>query len=305
MIASLALDALLLLILILLVPIGMYRGGLREVCSAAGLMLSYLVAVAWSGRWGDWLSDQTGIDDGVSRFGVAVLTMVVVTGVVGYGAAATFNYHPGPGGRLYGGLIALFSGILFQAAMIQFVRDDLHDGNLPAMIRESVLARVLATGFDNVLLGLTVAAMLATIFGMLVRERSTDDLVAAAPAPTATVRRPAPVPVSAPEPDRIEPTPIVPGVDTTANLRIREVRHWEDQAPPTEADLRSGWTETWPANDRAAPVSGRGRTAQTRSGGTPPNRQSSPGEEDVLRTWLEEEQRRESGQPPRNSRVDE
>ena len=48
MIESLALDAFLVLILILLVPIGMYRGGLREVCSAAGLMLAYLVAVAWS-----------------------------------------------------------------------------------------------------------------------------------------------------------------------------------------------------------------------------------------------------------------
>jgi hypothetical protein len=306
MIASLALDALLVLILIMLVPIGMYRGGLREVCSAAGLMLAYLVAVYWSTRWGNWVADRTGIDDGVSRFSVAVLILVVVTGVVGYGAATAFPYHPGPGGRLYGGLIALCSGTLFLAAMIQFVEQDLYDGTLPALIRDSYLARLLATGFDNVLLGVTLATMLATLFGMLVRERSTDDLVPATSTTSPVVRRPVPVPVAATEPERIEPAAAMePAAEPTATLRVREVRHWEDQAPPSEADLRSGWTETWPANDRTVPVSGRGRTAQTRSGNTPPTRRPAPGDEEVLRSWLEEEERRESGKPPRNSRTDE
>jgi hypothetical protein len=306
MIESLALDALLVLILIMLVPIGMYRGGLREVCSAAGLMLAYLVAVSWSTRWGNWVADRTGIDDGVSRFSVAVVILVVVTGVVGYGAATAFPYHPGPGGRLYGGLIALFSGTLFLAAMIQFVLQDLYDGTTPALIRDSYLARLLATGFDNVLLGVTVATMLATLFGMLVRERSTDDLVPAAITPSAVARRPAPVPVAAPEPERLEPAANPePVAEPTTTLRVREVRHWEDQAPPSEADLRSGWTETWPANDRTVPVSGRGRTAQTRSGTTPPARPPAPGEDDVLRTWLEEEERRDSGKPPRSTRADE
>ncbi|HYI24146.1 MAG TPA: CvpA family protein [Thermomicrobiales bacterium] len=304
MIESLALDAFLVLIILLLVPIGMYRGGLREVCSAAGLMLAYMVAVAWSDRWGTWLANRVDIDDGVARFSIAVLVLVVVTGLVGYGAAAAFSYHPGPGGRLYGGLIALFSALLFLAAMIQFVREDLHDGELPALIRNSYLGRTLATGFDNVLLAVTLGAMVATVFGMLVRERSTDDLVPVQAAPPVPVRRPVPAPALAAEPDRIDPVPSSLAEEPTATLRIREVRHWEDQAPPTEADLRSGWTETWPANDRATPISGRGRTAQTRAG-TPPPRQGPERDEDVLRTWLEEEQRRNSGQSPRGHRSDE
>ena len=127
MIESLVLDLLLILILLLLVPIGMYRGGLREVCSAAGVLLGLLVATQWSARWGDWLADLTGIDVGVSQFVVALGTMVIFGGLIGYGAAASFAYAPGPGGRLYGGLIALLTGVIFLGALIQFVALYLYD----------------------------------------------------------------------------------------------------------------------------------------------------------------------------------
>src|SRR5680860_930895 len=146
MLETLALDSLLILILLLLIPIGMYRGGLREVCSAAGVLLGLLVALQWSDRWGGWLAGSTGIDDGVARFAVAVSTIVVFGGLLGYGATSSFANSPGPGSRVFGGLIALASGVVFLGAVIQFVATYLYDGVYPDIIREGYVSRALSIG---------------------------------------------------------------------------------------------------------------------------------------------------------------
>ena len=310
MMYSLALDALLVVIVLLLIPVGLYRGGLREVCTAAGLLLAYLLANAWSARWGTWLANVTGIDEGVSRFVVAVIILVVVTGAVGYGAAAAFTYRPGPGGRLYGGLISLFAGVIFLGALIEFVQRHLHDGELPGIVRDGYVSRALATGFDWVLLVVGAGVLAATVFGTFVRERDSVDFMLEVPQHSTLARRSVPVPARAPEPDSVEPRESVSVSgelsEPTAAVRIREVRHWEDQSPPSPADLQTGWTQTWPALDREPIAKGRSipNRNTARALHSHPMRSAQP-DADVLRTWLEEDQRFPADQVDRKPQSDE
>jgi len=239
-----------------------------------------------------------------------VSILVVITGAIGYGAAAAFTYRPGPGGRLYGGLISIFVGLIFLGALIEFVRQYLHDGELPGIVRDGYVSRALATGFDWVLLVVGAGVLAATIFGTFVRERDSDDVMLEVPQGSTQARRSAPVPARAPETDLVEPPQPVPVsgnlAEPTAAVRIREVRHWEDQSPPSTADLQTGWTQTWPAVDREPTM--KGRSVSSRKTVRPSNPQSvrpAQPEEDVLRTWLEQDQRSSATQVDRKPQSDE
>lgn len=294
MIQSLALDALLIVILIAIVPLGMYRGGIREVCTSAGLLLGILLAQQWSDRWGDWVADITGIDPGVAHFIVAIAVIVLITATVGYGSAASYSHRPGPGGRLFGGLLGLANGIVFLGAMLQFVADDLYDGIYPGIISDGYVSRALSQGFDWVLLAVTACVILGILFGMIVRERDLpedDVLVPAVPTGmTAPARSavatpmPKPTPVSPAEPVAAQSTPEEPA----PTIRIKEVRHWEEPVPSTLEELQSGWTRTWPST-----VTSSDTTTPRRSGrgqrGDSFRRPSTAGDQDVVRDWLRED----------------
>ncbi|MBA3275684.1 MAG: CvpA family protein [Chloroflexia bacterium] len=294
MLESLALDSLLILILLLLVPIGFYRGGLREVCSAAGVLLGLLVAQQWSPRWGSWVAGVTGIDEGISRFMVAMATLVLFAALIGYGAASAFTSSPSPGGRLYGGLVALASGFLFLGALIQFVASYLYDGVYPDMIRRGFVSRALSVGFDWVLLAVSVTVLVSIVLGMIVRERETDEILIEIPRDaTSATRRPAPVPARAPEPVNLDPARAeasdVDPMAGTAVVKIREVRHWEEATPPTMRDLQSGWSRTWPGSvsaDTATPAPRPGGVPRRARPASPDRPRAQSSEEDVIRDWL-------------------
>lgn len=293
MIESLALDALLLVIIISVVPLGMYRGGIREVCTSAGLLLGILITQQWAARWGDWVADVTGIDEGVSRFLVAVATIVLITATVGYGAAAAFGHRPGPGGRMFGGLLGLANAVVFLGALIQFVADDLYEGVYPDIIQNSYVARALSLGFDWVLLATTGALLVGILFGMVVREREMPDEEILVPAVRGTSSLPRPVPdVPAAVPDVPGPTPGTAEPDGSEapipKVRVREVRHWEESVPSTIDELQSGWTRTWPttvtSSDTTTPRrSGRGQRAELQ--------RPSSSDQEVVRKWLNDDRR--------------
>ena len=64
-------------IVVLMTAIGIYRGGMREAFSAAGLAFGVLLALEWGSRWGDWLGDNTNLSMGGARFTVSVVLMVL------------------------------------------------------------------------------------------------------------------------------------------------------------------------------------------------------------------------------------
>jgi uncharacterized membrane protein required for colicin V production len=281
---SLLLDALLLVIIILAVPLGVYRGGIREGLTAAGILLGAQLATEWAVPWGDFIGDHSALATDASRFLVAFLLLLLATLVVGYGSSIAYTYHPGPGGRLFGGVLGLLNAVLFIGFIIDFVIVFLFSGSQPEVIRKGYLSRGLSVGTGTILLIACAFVVGAMIFGMLVREREPDDYTAFQTAARQARREPAPVgpqPADLPpeiESDEAEPAPV----------QIREIRHWEQPEPePVEAKLpESQWSQTWPRSSMGPSVQPPWNPDRTRSAPTVVRQPGTPNEE-TLRDWLE------------------
>lgn len=299
MLTSIALDALLTLIILMMVPLGLLRGGLREVCTSAGLLLGILMAQAWSGRWFSGLVTLFNMSESGARFTMAVIIVVIVTAIAGYGGSASFSWRPGPGGRMYGAYLALLNAVLFVGFLINAYIDALFDGQVPETIDQAWVSKALSVGFEWVLLAGAIGVLGATLFGMVVRERG-DEQESVTTAPSAEeffrVRHeqsaPQVRPLNEPEDEpSARPAPSGP-------VRIREVRHWEEQ-PESQPESRygTGWRQTWP-DDRKTPVRppAPGTSSRDRSTDRARSGQDSGRQRDVLRDWMrtDKESREES-----------
>lgn len=294
MLPSILLDVLLVIILLMMVPLGFLRGGLREVCTSAGLLFGMLLANEWANSWGTWFAGRLDLEPGAAQFVVGITIVVLAGALMGYGGSAAFSYRPGPGGRMYGAYIALFNGIVFAGYLINLVVSRVYDGSAPDIIANGYVARALSAGFGWVLLICALGVFGGTLFGMFVRERP-DDAYPYAYTPQPSVAQPRPVSdVPAVTPDHAEDADDVP----RAPVRIREVRHWEEtQAPaPQQHGYGSGWRQTWPDprgqgpappwEQRAAPRN----PSPTRGAGEPGQREETPSSpRDVLRDWMADE----------------
>lgn len=302
MMQPLLLDALLILIIILLIPIGVHRGGLREACTAGGLLLGMHLVDQWAAIWGEWLSDFLGIVPNVTTFIVAILVLLLTTGFVGYGATTAFASSPRAGGRMYGAILAFLVGAVFLGSVIDYVDRFLYEGETPEIIRQGYISRLLSVGIGWVLLFAALVVVLATLFGMVVRERDADEIVmpiARAPvtAPSARV----PESALAAEAEKLEPPGHEPRkvvadeVQRTAPIRIREVRHWDEPQDHESRATGPSWNQTWPQAGRG-PVqrARRPEHTQRQARRSPlPNttrQESQTGDDDatVLRDWLAE-----------------
>lgn len=304
MLEGIVLDALLVLILLMMIPLGFLRGGLREVCTSAGLLMGVLLAQQWTVRIGDLLTDRIDMRVGLAEFVAAVVVVVLTTGVVGYGGSAAFAYRPGPGGRMYGAYLALLNGLVFIGFLVNAIIDAFYDGELPSAVENAYVSRALSVGFEWVLLLGAIGVLGATIFGMFVRERS-DEPFEYEPRPftappsssaTSTMKHPS-IHAATPhtQPERDEPVDHRP-------VRIREVRHWENQPetrPQPSQGYGGGWRQTWPDSR------GQNKTPAWEQQPTQPSSKGVPGkpkqdvrpdagpgranQRDVLRDWLKED----------------
>lgn len=244
MIESIFLDLLLALIVVLMTAIGIYRGGMREAFSAAGLAFGVLLALEWSGRWGDWLGDSTNLSGGGGRFTVSVLLMVLGTALVGYGVGSSFNYHPGPGGRMFGAVLGAGDALVGIAYVLTWLRNDLFDGEQPDVVGGTWIARRLDGDAGMVLLVIGGAIVASALFASFVRERDEGEIEAV---PSVS---PAARPVRVPE--KLEPS--ANETQPTAPVQVRPSRHWEDRAGsmPERADRE--WSNTWPGDAPGVPT---------------------------------------------------
>jgi hypothetical protein len=254
MVEALLLDFLIVVAILLLVPLGALRGGMREVCSAAGLLLGILIGEQWAQRWGSWIAETFTTSATGSAFVVAAVTAILIMIVVGYGASSAFNYHPGPGGRMYGAVIAAINGTVLAGYLINGVALYINDGSYPDVVKDGWVSRGLSAGFDWVILGAAVLVVLLSLLGAVVREREPADQVwAQTPGgPTVVVRRPSKTqsPVTG-ESEKIEPVGMDPAHEPVqgeqyAPVKIREVRHWEEDQTQAAPDTITGWQKTWP-----------------------------------------------------------
>ena len=116
---ALVLDFLLVIIFLMMIPIGFYRGGLRELSVSAGLLLGILMAEAWSSRWANLYERMFGLGNGAATFLMGVTIAFGITALIGYGGSSVLSYQPGPGGRLYGAYLALFNAMIVAARTAQ------------------------------------------------------------------------------------------------------------------------------------------------------------------------------------------
>lgn len=325
MFQSILLDGLIVLIVLMLVAIGYHRGGMRELCTAVGILFGSRLADAWAGRWGNWLTDQVDISEGSARFIVWVTVVAIATVICGYGTSLAFFSRPGPGGRLYGALLGVLNGIVLISFVLDAMRRYLHDGALPEVVEKSHVARVMVEQFGWILLGIAAVIVLATAFGFLIRDQEPESTLApyapprasgpAAASPTSTsARRPTASPRVAP---LMDPAPkstvasIPEPAETTEPLRVREVRHWEEPVEPNpRTAFGSGWSQTWPVsspgNEVKTPWEIEEERRRLRTSGPEGPRRGDPAgraprssssgatsasDADALKEWLAEERR--------------
>jgi hypothetical protein len=261
MLEALLLDFLIVIAVVLLVPLGAFRGGLREVCASAGLLLGILISDAWAPRWGSWVADLLSTSESGATFMIAAVTMLFVMVLIGYGASSAFNNHPGPGGRMFGAAIAALNGVVIAGFLVNNVAKYLNDGEYPAVVQEGYVSRGLSSGFDVALLAAGLIVVCLTVMGMVVREREVidqgwvpePDVPAATTGPRArTAERQVtpdgtPAEASAPEHNDTGEPPASP-------VTVRQIRHWEEPEPVVPVDPVRGWQKTWPKSATSEPT---------------------------------------------------
>ena len=241
MIESIALDILIVFVVTLLASIGAYRGGIREAFSASGVVLGALLATEWRSPWGDWIADNTNLAQGSASFVVAVTLLVLVTTLVGYGIGASFNYHPGPAGRLFGAGLGAASAVVAIAYVLTWLRQGVFDGGEPEVVANTWIARFLDGDAGLVLLALSIILVFVAIFAAIVRERD-DDMVEAGLPAHAGPRSSS----SGDAPDKVEPQ--ATGRHPTAPVRVQPSRQWEERSGEMPAPTDRQWANTWPSD---------------------------------------------------------
>lgn len=284
---ALVLDFLLVIIFLMMVPIGFYRGGLRELCVSAGLMLGILMSQEWGERWGGVFKRLFGMSDGGASFLMSVVITFGIAALIGYGGSASFAYKPGPGGRLYGAYLALFNAMIVAGYLINLYSQYIVPGSSVEPITGGIVARSLSDGFGSVILVATIGVAIATIFGMFVRERTADE-----PhwqPPTTTLYQPS----TDTRPYRASDAESAssPGVKSEP-VRILEVQSWqesEESKRPDPSRYGSGWRQTWPdatpAQQRNARTAGR----RTPTASAPENQQGDNAGKNVLADWMKDQ----------------
>lgn len=237
---AVVLDFLLVIVFLMMVPIGFYRGGLRELCVSAGLLLGIMMSDAWAGRWSGLYERLFGMSEGSATFLMGVTIAFLITALIGYGGSAVLTYQPGPGGRLYGAYLALFNAMIVAGYLINLFVTYIRPSADDEAVTTGIVARTLSEGFGSVLLVATIGIAIATVLGMFVRDR--------APEPSAwQPQQQLYQPPAGTRPYRVEGD--VEPAAPSSPVRIREVASWQDGSESSRPDptkYGSGWRQTWP-----------------------------------------------------------
>ena len=180
---ELLLDVLFGAIVLLFVPLGVWRGVAKEAMVAGGILLGAAIADAWATRWGDDLATEVDLAPDTARFVVAALALVGCAVVLGYGGGAALGRVPqGVLARLAGGLLAGLNAALLLAYVLAFIERYLRGDGLGA-VDDGIVGRALLRDFDWLLVGAAGLLLACVLLGLLVtsirRRREPPDLATA------------------------------------------------------------------------------------------------------------------------------
>lgn len=165
---SQVLDLLMGLVLLMFVPIGLWRGALREWLTLAGIALGGLLASSWGSAWGDDLSRASGMDPNLAAFAVATAFFLGTTLVVGYGGGVTLPYRPDLTGanRALGALLGLANGTMILSGLLQLMQRHLFAGRGDSPLKTAGLATFLIDSVGWVYLGLLLLLLGFVVAGL-------------------------------------------------------------------------------------------------------------------------------------------
>lgn len=168
-----ALDLLMALVLIMFLPIGLWRGALREWIALAGILLGYALANEWALPWGGDLAVLAAIDARVAHFAVASSFFLGVTLIVGYGAGVALPFRPDLSwpNRFVGALVGLGNGLLILSFALRIMQRHLFNDAADSPLRLSVLAAILIDYIGWAQLALLVLFVLCVLAGSIGRWR--------------------------------------------------------------------------------------------------------------------------------------
>lgn len=168
---SQALDLLMALVLVMFVPIGLWRGALREWVALAGITFGSLLAGKWADPWGNDLATLSGMDAQLARFTIAALFFLGTALIVGYGGGITLPYRPDLTwtNRFLGALLGLGNGVLILSGILGIMRDYLFAGRDDSPLIASGLAQFLLDDVAWAYLGLLAVFVCCVLIGLVRR----------------------------------------------------------------------------------------------------------------------------------------
>lgn len=172
---GLILDGLLFLIVLLFMPIGFWRGAVREAFVGAAILLGAAVANAWSSPLGNHLASAFGRSEARASFGAAVAALVLTTLSLGYGAGFALGWGDSTLlGRLGGAMLAACNGALLVGFSLAFVERYLLAQPGGGSLDDGLVAGIFLHRFGWVLAGVGLVGFVTVITAAVLRWFETD-----------------------------------------------------------------------------------------------------------------------------------
>lgn len=173
----LILDILLFLLVVLFMPIGFWRGPVKELFVTLGIFFGIVLAEFWARPWGRDLSDMSELTADSGAFVVAMVFLIASTFVLGYGLGAALApaWHETPT-RALGAAVAALNGMLLLSFSLQYVRIFLLSDANEESLDDSYLSRFLLDQIGWVLMLAAFVAAPLLLFILLTGRRAYEQV---------------------------------------------------------------------------------------------------------------------------------
>ena len=159
MIAALVLDLLLFLVPLMLIPLGLWRGGPHEGYVGGGVLLGWVVGANWAGAWAGPLAHLLHANDGAMRLLIAFVLLVIGAGVGHLAGSVVGLPRPGADARIAGAVLAWLNGVLFLTLALGAYRDTLNGKAPSPVITRGFLTEFVIDHERWVLLGVAIVVL--------------------------------------------------------------------------------------------------------------------------------------------------
>lgn len=166
MAAALLLDLLIFLVPLMLIPLGLLRGGAHEGFVGGGILLGWAVASNWTGSWGGALASLTGATPNAMGFLVACVVLAIGAGAGHAGGTIVGLPRPEADGRIAGAVLAWLNGVVFLTLALGAYGRSVGDEALTPIISRGFLTEAVIVHERWVMLGvgLVVLGLIGTVF---------------------------------------------------------------------------------------------------------------------------------------------